>query len=106
MSFLLDTNVLSEWTKPRRNDGVMEWVAQADESPLFLSFVTIAELRCGIERLPEGKRRRDLDEWLQGELPRRFEQRIIFIDGPVCDEWSYSAPGGSETLHTCNGCQT
>jgi len=87
VSFLLDTNVVSEWTKPRPNSGLMQWLSQADESHVFLSVVTIAELRYGIERLPQGKRRRELDEWLQGELPRRFEQRIILIDGPVCDEW-------------------
>lgn len=87
MSFLLDTNVVSEWTKPRPNSGVIQWLSQAEESHVFLSVVTIAELRHGIERLPQGKRRRELDEWLQGELPRRFEHRIILIDGPVCDEW-------------------
>jgi toxin FitB len=87
VSFLLDTNVVSEWTKPRQNAGVIEWLSQADEDQVFLSVVTVAELRYGIERLPQGRRRRELDEWLRGEFPRRFEQRIILIDGAVGDEW-------------------
>lgn len=87
VNFLLDTNVVSEWTKPRPNPGVMAWLSHAQEDQVFLSVVTVAELRYGIERLPQGRRRRELDKWLQSELPRRFDQRIILIDGAVCDEW-------------------
>lgn len=87
MSFLLDTNVVSEWTKPQPNAGVVEWLAQVDEEEVFLSVVTFAELRHGIERLPVGARRRRLDEWLRSELPLRFEERIIGIDGAIADEW-------------------
>jgi hypothetical protein len=87
VSFLLDTNVVSEWTKPQPNAGVIEWLAQADENEVFLSVVTFAELRHGTERLPAGARRRRLDEWLRGELPVRFEGRIIGVDGAIADEW-------------------
>ena len=87
MSFLLDTNVVSEWTKPRPNAGVVRWLAQVVEDEVFLSVVTFAELRRGIERLPSGARRQLLDEWLRGELPWRFEARIIGVDGAIADEW-------------------
>lgn len=87
MSFLLDTNVVSEWTKPRPNAGLVGWLGQVDESDVFLSVVTFAELRRGIERLPAGVRRRRLDEWLRGELPLRFEARIVGVDGAIADEW-------------------
>ena len=87
MSFLLDTNVVSEWTKPRPNAGVIQWLAKVDEDEVFLSVVTFAELRRGIERLPAGSRRRRLDEWLRGELPLRFEARIVGVDGAIADEW-------------------
>jgi hypothetical protein len=87
MSFLLDTNVVSEWTKPRPNAGMVAWLAQVDENEVFLSVVTFAELRRGIERLPAGARRRRLDEWLRGELPLRFEARIVGVDGAIADEW-------------------
>jgi predicted nucleic acid-binding protein len=87
VSFLLDTNVVSEWTKPRPNAGLLEWLAQVEENDVFLSVVTFAELRRGIERLPAGARRGRLDEWLRGELPWRFEARIVGVDGAVADEW-------------------
>lgn len=87
MSFLLDTNVVSEWTKPRPNAGLAGWLAQVDEDEVFLSVVTFAELRHGIERLAAGARRRRLDEWLRNDLPARFEERIIGIDGAIADEW-------------------
>lgn len=87
MSFLLDTNVVSEWTKPRPNPGVVEWLGQVDEDEVFLSVVTFAELRHGIERLPVSTRRRQLDEWLRNELPVRFEARIVGVDGAIADEW-------------------
>ena len=87
MNFLLDTNVVSEWTKPRPDSGLVDWLAQIDEDAVFLSVVTFAELRHGIERLPASKRRKQLDEWLRGELPLRFEQRILQVDAAVADEW-------------------
>lgn len=87
MSFLLDTNVVSEWTKPRPNTGVITWLAEADEDRVFLSVVTLAELRSGIERLPAGARRKRLDAWLRDELPLRFAGRILPIDEAVADEW-------------------
>ena len=87
MSFLLDTNVVSEWTKPRPNPGVIQWLSQVDENEVFLSVVTFAELRHGIERLPAGARKRNLDGWLRSELPLRFESRIVLVDGAVADTW-------------------
>ncbi len=86
MSYLLDTNVVSEWTKPRPNPGLVEWLKDVDEDGVFLSVVTFAELRHGIERLAEGARRKKLDEWLRSELPLRFEGRIALVDGAVADE--------------------
>jgi toxin FitB len=85
--FLLDTNVVSEWTKPRPNPGVIQWLEEVDEDAVFLSVVTFAELRHGVERLPAGARRKRLDEWLRSELPLRFEGRIAPVDGAVADEW-------------------
>jgi hypothetical protein len=87
VSFLLDTNVVSEWIKAQPNAGVVEWLAQVNEDEVFLSVVTFAELRHGIERLAAGARRRRLDEWLRNDLPSRFEGRIIGIDGAIADEW-------------------
>ncbi len=87
MNFLLDTNIVSESVKPRPNAGVMDWLAEADEDRIFISAVTIAEIRYGIERLPNGIRRRRLDEWLTHEVPLRFEDRILPVDVNVGDDW-------------------
>ena len=87
MSFLLDTNVVSEWVKARPNAGVVAWFAEVDEDRVFLSVVTLAELRHGIARMADGRRRRQLDTWLREALPLRFEGRLLAIDPPVADRW-------------------
>ena len=87
MNFLLDTNVVSEWTKSRPNAEVVTWLAEADEDRVFISVITLAELRFGVERMPAGSRRKRLDEWLRGELPLRFEGRVLLIDANVADAW-------------------
>jgi toxin FitB len=87
MNFLLDTNVVSEWTKPRPNVGVMNWLADADEDRVYLSVVTLAELRHGIERLAAGPRRSRLDGWLRDELILRFDGRLLAVETEIADEW-------------------
>jgi toxin FitB len=88
MSFLLDTNVVSEWVKPRPNPGVIAWLAEVDEDRVYMSVITLAELRYGIERMPTASRRKKrLDEWLRDELPVRFEGRILPISDVVADTW-------------------
>jgi hypothetical protein len=87
VSFLLDTNVVSEWVKPRPDPHVVAWLDEVDEDRVFLSVVTLAELRHGIDRLPAGRRRERLDEWLREELPDRFESRVLAIDPAVADAW-------------------
>ncbi|MGA9389604.1 MAG: type II toxin-antitoxin system VapC family toxin [Candidatus Sulfotelmatobacter sp.] len=85
MSFLLDTNVVSEWLKPRPNAGLVRWTESADEGRIFLSVISLAELRYGIDRMAVGKRQRRLEEWLRHELPIRFEGRILPVDAPIAD---------------------
>jgi predicted nucleic acid-binding protein len=87
MSFLIDTNVVSEWVRPRPNPGVLSWLAEADEDRIFMSVVTLAELRRGIARLAHSPRRNRLDEWLRDELPLRFEGRLLPIDAVVAAAW-------------------
>ena len=87
MKFLLDTNVVSEWVKPQPSQNVVEWLAGADEDELFLSVITFAEIRRGVELLPAGRRRARLGRWLTEELPLRFEQRVLLIDQPVSANW-------------------
>lgn len=87
MNFLLDTNAVSEWVKPRPNPGVIRWMESVDEDRTFLSVVTLAELHHGVERLPAGARRVRLERWLQHELPLRFEGRILPVDADIAAAW-------------------
>ena len=87
MKYLLDTNVVSEWVKPRPEPRVVGWLAGVDEDLVFLSVVTVAEIRHGIERLHPGRRRTRLDAWLREDLPQRFEGRLLGIDAAVADAW-------------------
>jgi predicted nucleic acid-binding protein len=87
VNFLLDTNAVSEWVKPRPNRGLTRWMESADEDRVFLSVISLAELRYGVERLPAGARRTRLEQWLRDELPLRFEGRILFVDSHVAEAW-------------------
>ena len=91
MSSLLDTNIVSEWVKPRPNPGVITWLAEADEDRVFLSVVTLAELRYGIERMPLGARRNRLNLWLREELPLRFAGRILPVSPAIAEAWGQIA---------------
>jgi len=87
VNFLLDTNAVSEWVKPRPNPGIIGWMESADEDRIFLSVVSLAELRYGVERIAAGRRRSRLEQWLQHELPLRFEGRILPVDANVAEAW-------------------
>lgn len=87
MTFLLDTNLVSEWTKPRPNPGVIRWLQQADEVSIFLSSGTLAELHYGVQRLADGARRRSLASWLNDQLLPRFADRILPVDEAVAEAW-------------------
>ncbi|CAN5908604.1 type II toxin-antitoxin system VapC family toxin [soil metagenome] len=87
MSFLLDTNVVSEWAEPRPSGDVVVWLSDVDEDRVFLSVATLAEIRYGVDRMPGGQRRDRLAAWLVDDLPARFEHRILDIDPGVADAW-------------------
>lgn len=87
MNFLLDTNAVSEWVKPRPNVGLIRWMESADEDRIFLSVISLAELRYGVARMAAGLRRGRLEEWLREQLPLRFEGRILSVDHNVAQAW-------------------
>lgn len=87
MRILLDTNVLSEVTKPRPDEGVLKWLHGLDEDRTFISIVSIAEVRRGVALMNSGRKRDALDEWLTHDLPQRFESRIIPVEAPVALAW-------------------
>lgn len=87
MSWLIDTNVIAEWAKPRPDERVVRWLADADEDRLYLSVATLAEIRMGVEALAEGRRKQRLATWLENDLPSRFEGRILPVDAAVANAW-------------------
>jgi predicted nucleic acid-binding protein len=87
VSWLIDTNVVAEWVKPRPDERVVRWLAEADEDRLYLSVATLAEIRMGVEALAEGRRKHRLAAWLEDDLPNRFEGRILPVDAAVANAW-------------------
>ena len=87
MSYLLDTNVISETIRRRQDKLVIGWLEQVPAEALFLSVLTLGEIRKGVERLTDKKRREKLRLWLEHELPTWFEGRVLPIDLAVADRW-------------------
>jgi predicted nucleic acid-binding protein len=87
--FLLDTNVISELIKPNAAPKVTTWVDTTDEELLFLSVLTLGEIRKGVMLLPRSARRTTLEAWLSKDLPSRFYGRILNVDAEVADRWGH-----------------
>ena len=87
MSYLIDTNVLSELRRREPNPGVVAWFEERPAITLYLSVLTLGELRKGVEALPQGKRKLKLMNWLNVDLLQFFFGRILPIDLEVADRW-------------------
>ena len=85
--FLLDTNCISELIRPQPNHRVMEWMDATNEALLYLSVLTLGEIRKGLAALPQGTRRTKLETWLEIDLRTRFHGRILLVDAAVADRW-------------------
>jgi toxin FitB len=87
MKFLLDTCVISELMAKRPNQAVMQWIESVDEDRLYLSVITIGEIRKDIAKLADSPRKLELQEWLSDHLLSRFSDRIVVIDAGVMLDW-------------------
>ena len=87
--FLLDTNTVSELMSVKPNQRVLDWLDAADENRLYLSAMTLGEIRQGVAALPQSKKRTRLETWLEVDLQTRFASRILAIDGSVADRWGW-----------------
>jgi predicted nucleic acid-binding protein len=87
MNYLLDTCVISELVAKQPNPQVIAWVDRIEETRLYLSVITIGEIRKGIEKLPDSRRRTTLREWLADQLLVRFGERILPLDLQALLEW-------------------
>lgn len=89
--FLLDTNCISEVVRTRPEPRVLQWMEAVDERLLYLSVLTLGEIRKGVAGLPQSKRRTQLETWLELDLRARFAGRILAIDAAVADRWGLLA---------------
>ena len=87
MSYLLDTNVLTELRRKLPDARVLHWFSQRPATTLYLSVLTLGEIRKGIEVLPDPARRLTLLDWLETRLPAFFAGRILPIDAAVAYRW-------------------
>ena len=87
MSYLVGANVLSELRRKSPDPGVVGWFSQRRPATLYLSVLTLGEIRKGIEGVSDEVRRQALLDWLENDLPTFFMGRILAVDGPVADRW-------------------
>lgn len=87
MNYLLDTCVLSEFTRCQPEPRVIDWLNSVDEDQLFISVITIGEIQRSIERLPDSHRKTELLVWMNNELLKRFANRTVAIDAPTMFLW-------------------
>ncbi|MBF0547712.1 MAG: type II toxin-antitoxin system VapC family toxin [Candidatus Riflebacteria bacterium] len=86
MRYLLDTCTISEFSKPYPDKNVSEWMARIQPERLFLTSITVGEIRKGLAKLPNSKRKVKISEWIN-TLLEEYESRIISIDLPVAENW-------------------
>ena len=98
--WLLDTNILSELRRPKPEPKVLAFVAAQPLESLFVSTVTFAEIRFGIELLGEPNRRAEFTDWLTHKLRPMFEQRVLAISEDVMFKWRLLVEEGRKAGHT------
>lgn len=87
MSYILDTNVISELVAAHPNPNVTGWIADLDPQMAFLSVITSGELKKGIEKLADSSHKAALDRWLNGDLLVRFQDQLLPIDVGTMLTW-------------------
>ena len=98
MSYLVDTNVLSELRRKQPSARVVEWFEQRPATTLYLSVLTLGEIRKGIDQVADKKRKHQLQDWLEAELPAFFTGRILPVDLQVADRWGRLLANSSRSL--------
>lgn len=87
MSYLLDTNVVSELARPKPAPSVVDWFRSVPDELLHFSVLSRGELRSGVERLPDGIRKEQLRLWLEHDVSVWFGQRLLPVSAAVADCW-------------------
>lgn len=89
MKFLLDTNILSETIKKKPHPSVVNWLESLSNNDIFISVLSLGEIRKGIEKLPEGEKKQKILLWLNQDLSIWFQDRILPIDNKVANKWGF-----------------
>lgn len=100
MSYLIDTNVLSELRRKTPDTGVVAWFSQRPPTTLHLSVLTLGEIRKGIEGVGDEVRKQTLIDWLETDLPTFFTGRILDVNGAVADRWGRLVAAAGRPLPT------
>jgi tRNA(fMet)-specific endonuclease VapC len=87
MSYILDTNIVSELAADNPEPRVLQWIRGRDENRLYLSVITLGELTKGVTKLADSKRKDELRLWLDESLIPRFRNRILLLDIPTMQIW-------------------
>ena len=87
MAFLLDTNVVSETIRPRPEETVLDWIEAQMSTDLFLAAQTIGELVRGARKVREHARRERFEKWIEQDLARQFDGRVLPFDGSTAAVW-------------------
>lgn len=87
MSYLIDTNVLSELRRKQPDPKVVAWMQTRHPQSLFLSVLTLGEIRKGLEKVDDAARRQSLLDWLEVDLPNYFVGRLLAVDVATADRW-------------------
>jgi predicted nucleic acid-binding protein len=87
MSYLIDTNVVSELTRSTPNNNVIKWFEETPIEHLYVSVLTLTEIRKGVEAVEDMKRKQKLKAWLEIDLLAWFDERILAIDISVAERW-------------------
>lgn len=100
MSYLIDTNVLSELRRKSPDPGVVAWFSQRPPATLHLSVLTLGEIRKGIEGVGDEVRKQSLIDWLETDLLTFFTGRILDVNGAVADRWGRLVAAAGRPLPT------
>lgn len=100
MSYLIDTNVLSELRRKSPDPGVVTWFSQRPPATLHLSVLTLGEIRKGIEGVGDEVRKQSLIDWLETDLLTFFTGRILDVNGAVADRWGRLVAAAGRPLPT------
>jgi predicted nucleic acid-binding protein len=98
--WLLDTNIISELRKPRPEPKVVSFVASAQLDELYISVVTLAEIRFGIENVTDTAKRSELNDWLAHKVRPLFAQRVLGVSEEVMLRWRLLVDGGRKAGYT------